>query len=283
MSVDIIIPVHNRISLLNRSIQSVLDQSYPLWELFIIDDASDISNFLPHSFFYNERIHTIRLNRNRGPAYARNLGASLGSSNWIAFLDSDDYWHPKKLETQISFLKEHPKYNWVHTNEKWIRNSKEVKPKKIHQKKGGIFMEDNFQRCLISPSSVLFRRNFWIQNNGFNPAFRVAEDYEAWLRINFNHPIGYISSPLTIKTAGDWKQLSSTPEIDRQRVLALHRFYRLNYHKKNFLTIQKNFFSEVERKLQILINGATKYGKTQRAMQYQSWSKVFKRARTKFI
>lgn len=282
MCVDIIIPVHNRDQLAKRSIHSVLSQSYPKWNLYIVDDASDRTILSNDITTLDNRIHLLRLKNNRGPAYARNFASRMGTAEYIAFLDSDDYWHKDKLMKQILFLKEHIEYNWVHTNELWIRNKKTVKQKARHRKKGGQFLVESFKRCLISPSAVLFRRDFFLRNGGFQNSFRVAEDFEAWLRMNYSAPIGYIDEPLTIKTSGLWPQLSSAPEIDRQRVLALHRFYRLHKKEENFHTFRDGLFDEIEYKMNILLKGAYKYNKKAKVMEYHNWLRVFKRARTKF-
>ncbi len=280
MCTDIIIPVHNRRELLNRAIGSIFSQTVKNWNLFIVDDAST-----EYSSLYlqlDPRIHIIRLPANAGPSHARNLGAASGVCPYISFLDSDDYWHPRKLEKQILYFNEHPPIQWVHTDEKWIKNGTEIFPQKKHQKRSGKFMEQNFERCLISPSAVCFRRAFWENSGGFSTSFRVAEDYELWLRLNMDYPIGLVEEKLTVKTAGDWGQLSRSLEMDRKRVLALHRFYRNFRNHPDFPLLENSFFSRAEKKISILISGARKYHKYLRLREYQSWSKVFIRLRTKF-
>jgi len=245
-----------------------------------VEDGSRLLEEVSSSFLNDPRIRFIALEKNRGPSYARNLGATAGRGAFVSFLDSDDLWEPEKLARQIEFLSENPSIQWVHTNERWVKDGKEIKQRKEHRKQGGLFIERLFERCLISPSSVLLRRDFWEAGGGYLNSFRVAEDYELWLRLNLFHPIGFIEDKLTIKRAGNWPQLSATLEIDRNRVLALHRFFRLFKNTSQFIHVKAKWLSEILRKIEILKIGAVKYDRLSRAKQYQSWESFFKTLRT---
>ena len=90
-------PAYNSSKTIRDSIQSVCHQTYPNWELLIIDDCSeeDIES-ITHEF-EDQRIHYYRLPSNQGVACARNKGISEAQGQYLAFLDSDDLWHPRKL------------------------------------------------------------------------------------------------------------------------------------------------------------------------------------------
>ncbi len=138
------------------------------------------------------------------------------------------------------------------------------------------------ERCLISPSSVIFRRSFWEQEKiYFLNHFRVAEDYELWLRLNFKNPIGFIDKSLVTKRSGEWSQLSQTIEIDRYRVLALHRFYQQYSKDKSFKQIETIWRQEILKKIKILQQGALKYNLKFKQQQYQNWEILFNINRTK--
>lgn len=105
--ISIITPCFNSSDTIAQTISSVLDQTYKNWELIIIDDCSSDSSYniaLKYSES-NSKIKVIRLNSNIGVAEARNIGLDNASGEFVAFLDSDDYWHPEKLEKQILFFK----------------------------------------------------------------------------------------------------------------------------------------------------------------------------------
>tara|TARA_B100000963_G_scaffold88443_1_gene75967 strand:- start:188 stop:949 length:762 start_codon:yes stop_codon:yes gene_type:complete len=104
-SVDIIIPNYNKKRYLEEAILSVLDQSFKNWTLYIIDDNSnDGSQDVINKFINHEKIIFKKLSKNKGPSFCRNLGMRISSSEYIAFLDSDDLWKKNKLHEQVDFM-----------------------------------------------------------------------------------------------------------------------------------------------------------------------------------
>src|ERR1051326_4073929 len=103
---------------LEESIQSVLAQTYPFWELLLVDDgSSDRSGALARDYArrYPDRIGylTHERARNRGMSASRNLGLAQAQGELIAFLDSDDVWLAHKLEEQVQILRDHPEADLV--------------------------------------------------------------------------------------------------------------------------------------------------------------------------
>lgn len=104
--VSIIMPSYNTAHLIGESIQSVIAQTYPHWELLIVDDCSTDNTDAAVSQFRDSRIRYFKNEKNSGAAVSRNRALREAAGEWIAFLDSDDLWMPQKLEKQISFMKE---------------------------------------------------------------------------------------------------------------------------------------------------------------------------------
>lgn len=104
--VSIIMPSWNTGRLIAESIQSVIDQTYPNWELLIVDDCSTDNTDEVVGKFHDERIRYFHNERNSGAALTRNHALQKARGEWIAFLDSDDLWMPEKLEHQLNFMKE---------------------------------------------------------------------------------------------------------------------------------------------------------------------------------
>tara|TARA_B100001758_G_C18367742_1_gene589516 strand:+ start:127 stop:876 length:750 start_codon:yes stop_codon:yes gene_type:complete len=102
--VSIITPSFNSERFIRMCIESVLIQTYNNWELIIIDDCSIDSSLEVIKSYDDERIIVTRLEKKSGAAKARNIGIRKAQGRYIAFLDSDDLWHPHKLEKQISFM-----------------------------------------------------------------------------------------------------------------------------------------------------------------------------------
>lgn len=109
MKVSVIMPVYNAQRWLAASVASVQQQTYQNWELLIVDDCStDGSGALASSLAANDdRIRVFRLTASAGAAAARNKAIEEAVGRYIAFLDSDDLWHPQKLEHQLAFMHSH--------------------------------------------------------------------------------------------------------------------------------------------------------------------------------
>lgn len=107
--VSIITPAFRASSYVSETIQSVISQSYANWEMLIVDDCSpDDTREIVRSWCVKDpRIKLICQDRNGGPAAARNAALEVAQGRWIAFLDSDDLWLPKKLELQLDFQRSH--------------------------------------------------------------------------------------------------------------------------------------------------------------------------------
>jgi succinoglycan biosynthesis protein ExoO len=108
-SVSVIMPTFNPGSSLERSIRSVVEQSCASWELIVVDDASTekLDEILRSYTSADKRIRSIRLDRNGGPAVARNAGLALSSGDWIALLDDDDVWLPTRMERLLTEASSH--------------------------------------------------------------------------------------------------------------------------------------------------------------------------------
>lgn len=106
--VSIVMPMHNCERFVGESIESVLAQTYPDWELLIVDDCSkDASVSIVREYMEKDpRVRLFENETNKGAAESRNYALREAKGKWIAFLDSDDLWYPEKLEKQIRFMEE---------------------------------------------------------------------------------------------------------------------------------------------------------------------------------
>ena len=104
--VDIIMPNFNKSDYLDVGINSILNQTFKNWRLYILDDCSkDNSLNVLKKFKKFKKIKIIKLRKNKGPGFCRNYGLKISKSKYISFMDSDDYWKTDKLEKQINFMK----------------------------------------------------------------------------------------------------------------------------------------------------------------------------------
>ena len=224
-STSIIIPAYNRFSLLCEAINSVLAQSDKDYELIVVDDGSTDATSTVQAI-YGRRLQYVR-QENRGVSAARNRGISEARGNLIAFLDSDDLWCPEKLAVQKAAMKKDPSCQISYTEEIWFRKGVRVNPMKKHAKASGWIFEKLLRLCLISPSSVLVRKNLLETVGTFTEEFPVCEDYDLWLRISKDYPVHLIRQPLIIKRNGHAGQLSAAGwGFDRFRVESIVRLVK---------------------------------------------------------
>ena len=197
--ISIIMPAYNAERYIQEAIQSVLRQSYKYWELLVIDDDSaDATSEIAERFTrLDSRIHYIRNEKNLGVAAARNKGVSLASGQWIAFLDSDDCWHPDKLKKQMDFAEKN-NVEFVFSGSSFM--DKEGRPLKYYLKvPRSISYTELLKQNIISCSSVLIKKTL-IADFPMKHAEDLHEDFAVWLQILKNRHIEAfgIDEPLLI-------------------------------------------------------------------------------------
>ena len=106
--ISIIMPTYNRGYIIQRAIESIVNQTYRNWELFVVDDGSNDDTKQKVEWFADERIKYIGLNENKGACFARNVGIDQGDGDYFAFLDSDNVWDVRYLEMRLLSLRQYP-------------------------------------------------------------------------------------------------------------------------------------------------------------------------------
>jgi glycosyltransferase involved in cell wall biosynthesis len=205
--------------MLAEALDSVLAQDFDAFELIVVDDGSTDSTGEVLDA-YGDRLSVVR-QENRGVSAARNRGVAAGHGQLIAFLDSDDLWRPGKLRAQAAYMDAHPELEICQTEEIWIRDGRRVNPRPRHRKAAGMFFDRSLELCLVSPSAVMLRRDFYNRMGGFDERLPACEDYDLWLRIGCRHPVGLIEDPLVVKRGGHPDQLSRRPGLDLYRIRAI--------------------------------------------------------------
>lgn len=140
--VSVVIPSYNRASRLMEAMDSVLSQRYRDLELIVVDDGSTDETRGIVSTYGNDVVYLYQ--ERRGVSAARNRGIGCAQGDYLAFLDSDDLWLPRKLSTQMRFIHEHPEVQICYAEEIWIRGGVRVNPMKKHRKYSGMIFEGCF-------------------------------------------------------------------------------------------------------------------------------------------
>ena len=185
--VSVVIPTYNHAHFLGRALQSVLDQTYPYWEALVIDNHSQDNTGEVVKSFSDPRIRLLKIHNHGVIAASRNLGMSQARGEWIAFLDSDDCWYPKKLETITMAVETNDAYD-VFCNDELIVDMNTGEKRVLRH---GPYQKDFYQVLLIegnrlSPSATVVRRDFLVQYGiSFDESqeYVTVEDYGLWLNL----------------------------------------------------------------------------------------------------
>lgn len=198
--VTVLIPVRNRPHLILGALDSVFAQTFRDFEVIVVDDGStdDTPDVVAH---YHKPVRLIRCEPG-GVSAARNAGIAQATGDYIAFLDSDDWFEPTKLEKQVAFLAAHPKAGLVYTRYSVFdeySGNRWVFP-------GGLTAQgDAFRNLLmgfmetpLTTPTVMVRRSIFDSVAPFDTAMHMAEDIDLWCRIASHCEFGFIDEPLSV-------------------------------------------------------------------------------------
>jgi hypothetical protein len=185
-SFSIVIPTFNRLSFLQRAVDSVQRQTLADWELWIVDDGSDDDTAAYCRGLPESRIHFVQLPHCGVVGRVRNEGARRAEGRYLAFLDSDDEWHPTKLERQIAAL-EGTGAQWSHTGYELIGPSGERlgtwQPQSRAWRPGELLLRILATESAVAMSSLaVSRATFW-RLGGFSTHPRIREDHDLFIRL----------------------------------------------------------------------------------------------------
>ncbi len=267
--ISVILPTYNRAQFLARSIPSILGQSLLPGELIIVDDGSgdesrqvvaqeSVNSPLPIKYIYQE---------NKGASGARNTGIKKSSFPFLAFLDSDDWWHTEKLEKQFSSMQKNPHYDISHTREIWYRKGKRVNQKKKHDPPHGNIFQQSLRMCMVGMSTVMIKKECFLRFGYFDENLACCEDYDLWLRMGCAIPFLLVEQPLIFKDGGRDDQLSVIHRkgMDVYRIQSLCNLLEsMRLDKEQLVQAHQ----ELSRKCLIYGNGCFKHGRGEEGQYY---------------
>ena len=177
VTVDIIIPNYNKALYLKETINSVINQKFKNWNLYIIDNNStdESKKILQESEKVSKKIKIIYLKKNKGVSFSRNLGLRISTAQYLCFLDSDDLWLVDKLEQQVNFMVNRS-HVFTYTNFiPFITIDNKKFLKKIVSPPNKFSYKEFILNTSIATSTMMIKRNFF-RNIKF-PKVKSFEDY----------------------------------------------------------------------------------------------------------
>lgn len=199
MKVSVIVPTYNRAHIITEAIDSILNQTFKDFELIIVDNYSSDNTESVVKSYSDKRIRYFKNQNNGLVSINRNYGIKKSCGEYIAFLDDDDLWLPEKLEKQVELLDLNKELGLVYSDIYIIGSNGDLRENtyfhRIKPTRGNAFNE-LLQGNFIPMLTVVIRREVLDKVGGFNPRYKICQDYDLWLRIAEHYPVDFIEDPL---------------------------------------------------------------------------------------
>lgn len=226
--ISVVIPAYNSEKFLGECLESVLRQSYPDFEIIVVNDGStDSTDEILKE--YAERDSRVRFvtQSNGGQATARNTGTARARGEWIAFLDADDTWHPGKLAAQIELIQK-SEIDLVYTGIVMVNEKGQTlgqyagRPLPANPRWAGLVAGSN----PICTSSTLVRREALSKVGGFHKGLEPTEDWELWVRLlAANFRPGFVAEKLVNYTIHSSNASAQPDRIIKSTMLTLDHLF----------------------------------------------------------
>jgi teichuronic acid biosynthesis glycosyltransferase TuaG len=239
--VSVIIPSYNYGRFVTQAVDSALAQTYANVEVIVVDDGST-DDTRARLAPYGDRIRYI-YQENQGLSAARNTGIRHATGEWIAFLDSDDTWHPRKTEIQLAVAAQYPEVSLFASGEctelpeKWP----DVGATSEHARTF-ITLEDLAVKSYFKPSSVMLRRDCLQSDAPFDTALKSVEDRDLWIRIAANGGLVRIDLPLIYYRIHGSSMCHAAHRMEEyERLVIARSFANISRIRRRFLLRSKAF------------------------------------------
>ncbi len=233
--VSIITPVYNAEKYIQATVDSIQRQTYTNWELWLINDRStDASaSIIDAMAEADSRIKVVHFQENKGAAEARNRGLANASGKYIAFIDSDDVWHPEKLEKQLQFMLENH-YEFTYTDLALVNEKGDILKESVGVP-SSLTYHQLLKNTAIACSTVIIN----IERIGrfTMPLVRKGQDTATWLKLmrEFNLTAYGLNDVLNY-----YRQVPNS--ISSNKWSALKRTWNTYYHIEKIPFIKASYY-----------------------------------------
>lgn len=202
VAVSVILPAFNRLHYLRQAIESVFAQTFIDWELIVADDGSESATLAYlDELATRGKVAVLRLTHTGNPGAVRNAALRIARGEFVAFLDSDDLWLPRKLQTQVEALRADRSRRWSYTAVQRIGPDGSVMAidtaRTWHPHAGPIFKELLTLEASVATPSVMVERRLLEEVGGFDELQRYFEEYDLWLRLIQRSEVAVVREALT--------------------------------------------------------------------------------------
>ncbi|MGB0522050.1 MAG: glycosyltransferase family 2 protein [Flammeovirgaceae bacterium] len=273
--ISIITPTYNRAHTLVECIESVLNQCYPHFEWWIIDDGSADDTATIINQYEDERIKYYPLGKHTGSlSYLRNLGVSKAKGTYISFIDSDDCWLPQKLTEQIHAIQQHSTAKWAFCDVIEFNQTAMLRDgiyQRLNRTNGvypNLFTDLIHGQLIIFPSSVLIHRTAFAEVGQFDESLPLSD--QAFLIRLAKQCTAYFSNAKLVKIRKHDQNMSHQPKIQESGHLEIIQQLEAAYQSR---LVSSDFYQQ--RKAQLLFGLGKVY---QHSRQYQQALNTYQQA-----
>lgn len=230
MQFSVIIPLYNKAPYVGKALRSVLDQTFTDFEVIVVDDGSTDESAHAAEIALSDASVEWQLIRqeNAGVSMARNNGAAHAKGAYLCFLDADDWWDPSFLERMDWLIREYPDAGIWGTNYYYVKNGRKrvcvpgaetgyINYCKVYA--AGMAMP-------LTSISVAVRPAVYDEFHGFNPALKLGEDFDLWIRIALNYKVAFLNEPLAFYNQDVNPSLRAVGHLKDPKV---HMLWNLGY------------------------------------------------------
>ncbi len=224
--VSVVIPAYNKAEWTAQTVDSVLRQTYPDIEIIVVDDGST-DNTRERMATYGHKIQYVR-KENGGACSARNEGIRRSSGDFIAFLDCDDLYLEDKIELSVKYLRENPRFSFVHTAVHFIDDQNNIVGYRSHpnSRYEGWIARRLILGNYICNSTIVARREALQAAGFFDETFFMPADWDLWLRLADVGEVGFINKPLTKYRVSAHYILKNLEKSQEEEGVVLDKFFR---------------------------------------------------------
>ena len=216
MKISIVIPLYNKEKHILETLTCIGKQTFQDYEIIVVNDGSTDNSLKIVKSYQDSRIKIINQS-NAGAAAARNRGVKEATSEYVAFMDADDFWEERYLESMTKLISEYPNACIYGSNYKIIENgqSNVLKFPGIQNKKG--YMDNYFVSGKIyTPlwtSAVIVKKETFLNLGGFPTTCKVCEDIDLWCRFAATGKVAYLNEPLATYIRDSSNMLSRCKDV----------------------------------------------------------------------
>ena len=201
-NVAVVVPTYNRHSLLKRALDSICKQTVQPAHVVVVDDASPapVAPFLEDQYD-GLSLTVIRHDENRGAAAARNTGVESVDTEYVAFLDSDDYWDNGKLAAQLDVFESNPDLSLVYCDQYIVEPDETIRSSNKDLPEGNVWSDLLNGWTAPNTSTLVFNRGKFLDLGGFDTSMDSCQDHDLWMQLAYNgHQVGVVTEPLSYFT-----------------------------------------------------------------------------------